>query len=131
MAGKFRHIALLCCLCSIALAFASPGAAAQSDGSFKVRVDVELATAQVAVLDKKGNPVPNLKKEDFELYEDGEKQEILSIDEVNAESRLSSLGMNPLAENALHGGKTVLIIFDDSAIMPQYIKRYTNIIKNY
>jgi VWFA-related protein len=121
MAGKSRHRMLLC-LCSVGLAFSSQGTVAQSDNSFKIRAEVELAMVQVAVMDKEGNPVRNLKKEDFELYEDGKKQEILSIDEVNSESGISSLGMNPIAENALHGGKIVLIIFDDSAIQPQYIK---------
>jgi hypothetical protein len=96
MAGKSRHIALIPCLCSIGIAFSSPGAATQSNSSFKVRVEVELATVQVSTLDYRGNPIRNLKKEDFEFYEDGKKQEILSIDEVNAESRPSSLGMSPI-----------------------------------
>ncbi len=122
MAGKFRQLGFLLLLCSIALASILPCASAQSDGSIKLRVDVELATTEVFVLDKKGTPVRNLKKEDFELYEDGKRQEILSIDEVNAESEGASLGSNPIAESTPHRGKTVLIVFDDSSILPQYIK---------
>ena len=89
MAGKSWSVRFLLCLCSVGLAFDSTvkslsgvAAAAQSDSSYKLRVDVELATIEVTVLDKKGNPVRNLKKEDFQLYEDGKEQEILSIDEV-------------------------------------------------
>lgn len=121
MAGKFRFVTLLFELCSFGLAFALPHLFAQSDSSFKIKVDVDMATTEVAVLDKKGNPVPNLKAEDFELYEDGKKQEILSVDEVRSEPGISSLGMSPISGGTLHRGKTVLIIFDDSSIMPQYI----------
>jgi VWFA-related protein len=63
-----------------------------------------------------------LKREDFQLYEDGKEQEILSMDEVNAESGISSLGANLLDESALHRGKTVFIVFDDTSIRPQYIQ---------
>jgi VWFA-related protein len=122
MAGKSRQLIFLPLMCSIALASTLPGAFAQSDGSIKLRVDVELATTEVFALDKKGTPVRNLKKEDFELYEDGKRQEILSIDEVNADSEGASLGTNPIAESTPYRGKTVLIVFDDSSILTQYIK---------
>jgi len=116
-------------LCSGGLAFNSTvqslsgatAAATQSDSSFRLRVDVDLATIEVTVLDKKGNPVSNLKKEDFQLYEDGKEQEILSIDEVN--SRASSLGAGPIDENALRRGKIVLIIFDDTTIPQLYFQK--------
>jgi VWFA-related protein len=96
-------------------------AAAQSDSSYRIRVDVDLATIEVTVLDKKGNPVSNLRKEDFQLYEDGKKQEILSIDEVSAET--SSLGAGPIDENTPHRGKIVLIIFDDTTIPQWYYQK--------
>ena len=96
MAGKLWSVRLLLCLCSIGLIFnitvqslsGVTAAAPQSDSSFRLRVDVDLATIEVAVLDKKGNPVSNLNKEDFQLYEDGKEQEILSIDEVNSRASL-------------------------------------------
>jgi VWFA-related protein len=129
MAGKSWSVPILLCLCAIGLAFNStvpslPGAtaaAAQSDSSFRLKVDVDLSTIEVAVLDKKGNPVSNLKKEDFQLYEDGKEQEILSIDEVN--SRASSLGAGPIDENTPHRGKIVLIIFDDTTIPQLYFQK--------
>jgi len=39
-------------------------------------VVVELVIVEVFVTDKKGNFVDNLTKDDFEIYEDGEKVEI-------------------------------------------------------
>ena len=122
MEHKFRAV-LLCCLCFAVPNWSGPQLAlAQSDSSYKVRVDVDLATVDVVALDKKGNPVRNLKKEDFQLYEDGKKQEIVSMDEVNAESEASSLGVSPINAKPSHRGKTVLIIFNDSAIRPEFIQ---------
>lgn len=128
MAGKTWSVFLVC-LCSVGLAFnpaardlyGAPAAAAQSDSPFRLRVDVDLATIAVSVLDKDGNPVPNLKKEDFQLFEDGKKQEILSIDEVS--SKTSSLGASPIGESAPRRGKIVLIIFDDSTIPQLYVQQ--------
>jgi VWFA-related protein len=131
MAGKFRCILLLCFLCLFAGGASSsklnpggvPDAAAQGGSSFNLRVDVDLVTIEVIALDKKDKPMRNLKKEDFRLYEDGKKQEILSFDEVSGDSAISSLGITPLNESGLHRGKTVLIVFDDSTIPQEYIKK--------
>jgi VWFA-related protein len=128
MAGKFWYRLIL--FFSIGLAFHSsrqllpclPSTAAQSESIFKFRVDVELTSLEVIALDKNGNPVPNLKKDDFQLYEDGRKQDILSVDEVKAESKASSLGASLVDEISQHRGKTVLVIFDDTSIQPHDIK---------
>ncbi len=123
MTGKRQSVLLLSCL-SVGLAFNSslPDAAAQSGDSFKIRADVDLVTVEVTALDKKGNPARNLKKEDFKLYEDKQKQEILSIDEVNSASEASPSGVNPIAGTTSHRGKTVLIVFADSLTRPEDIK---------
>ena len=122
MERKFRAVRF-CCLCFAVLNWSGlTHAFAQSDSSFKLRVDVDLATVDVVALDKKGNPVRNLKMEGFQLYEDGKKQEIVSMDEVNAESEASSLGVSPINAKPSHRGKTVLIIFNDSAIRPEFIQ---------
>ena len=52
-------------------------APAQEKPTFRVQVD--LVTNDVIVRDEKGNFVPDLKKEDFEVFEDGVKQEISSM----------------------------------------------------
>jgi VWFA-related protein len=43
------------------------------------RVQVDLVTNDVIVRDDKGNFVPDLKKDDFEIFEDGIKQDITSM----------------------------------------------------
>ncbi len=123
MRSKKQTALLLSCL-AIVLAFnpCLSSVATQSGDSFKIRTNVDLVTVEVTVLDKKGNPVRNLHKEDFQLYEDGKKQEILSIDEVNEASEASPSGVNPIAGNTSHRGKTVLIVFADSFIPFQDIK---------
>jgi len=51
--------------------------AAHEKPTFKVTVD--LVTNDVIVRDDKGNFIPDLKKEEFEIYEDGVKQDISSM----------------------------------------------------
>jgi VWFA-related protein len=99
-----------------------PAAAAQDEGAFRVRVDVDMVAIEVTALDRRDNPVPNLKREDFALYEDGKKQDIVSLDEIVAGPGSSALGASPIAGPTMRRGKTVFILFDDSAISPQYIK---------
>src|SRR5471032_1636635 len=52
-------------------------ATTQERPTFKVQVD--LVTNDIIVRDEKGNFIPDLKKEDFEIYEDGVKQDITSM----------------------------------------------------
>jgi VWFA-related protein len=55
-----------------------PGSAtAQEKPTFKVQVD--LVTSDIIVRDEKGNFVPDLKKDEFEIFEDGVKQDITSM----------------------------------------------------
>jgi VWFA-related protein len=43
------------------------------------RVQVDLVTNDVVVRDEKGNFIPDLKKDEFEIYEDGVRQDITSM----------------------------------------------------
>jgi len=49
----------------------------QQTGAFRFEVDVNLVNVTATVTDKKGNLVKGLTREDFELYEDGKRQEIV------------------------------------------------------
>jgi len=49
----------------------------QEKPTFKVQID--LITNDVIVRDKRGNFVPDLKRDEFEIYEDGIKQDIVSM----------------------------------------------------
>ena len=132
-AGGLRSAGILFgCLCLLGIAIYSPlrnlsfvpAAAAQSGQSVNLRADVDLVMIQVSVLDKKGKSINNLKKENFQLYEDGKKQEILSFDEVTeAPGSPSSLNA-PVVDNGNRDhGKIVLIVFDDSTIRSDHLKR--------
>src|SRR5437660_769435 len=56
---------------------ARPDGAVQEKPTFKVQVD--LVTNDVIVRDEKGNFIPDLKKEDFEVFEDGVKQDVVQM----------------------------------------------------
>jgi VWFA-related protein len=124
MTGKLRFMLLFLFLCFIVLCSGESiaGAAAQDKDTFRMRVDVDVVTVEVTAVDKNERPARNLKIEDFQLYEDGKLQDILSLDEVNAESGTSALGASPIGGNALLHGKSVLIIFDDGDIAPENLK---------
>jgi VWFA-related protein len=55
----------------------SAAGAAQEKPTFKVQLD--LVTSDIIVRDEKGNFIPDLKKDEFEIYEDGVKQDISSM----------------------------------------------------
>src|SRR5438067_1377413 len=55
----------------------APNAAQPERPTFKVQVD--LVTNDVIVRDDKGNFIPDLKKDEFEIFEDGVKQDITSM----------------------------------------------------
>jgi VWFA-related protein len=88
-----------------------------------MRVDVDLVTIEVYALDGKGNPVRNLKKEDFRLYENGKKQEILSFDEVDGNSDIPASALPILDGGDMPHGKTVLIIFDEGSIPESQVRK--------
>jgi len=126
---KFRFARfLLGFLCFIATVLCSsspglPGAqnSEQSGRAFTMRVDVELVTIEVIALDRKGKPVRNLKKEDFRLYEDGKQQSIESFDEVAGDAAQPVRAGN-FDEGDAGRGKIVIILFDDSTIIPSHLK---------
>ncbi len=54
------------------------------DGSFSIKVDVDLVILNVNVMDEKGVNVTNLKREDFVIYEDDVEQEVADFLPVEA-----------------------------------------------
>jgi VWFA-related protein len=58
---------------------AQPPATQNQPSSPTFRVQVDLVTTDVLVRDDKGNFVPDLKKDDFQVYEDGVLQDISSL----------------------------------------------------
>src|SRR5262252_2120534 len=59
-----------------------PSAGQESDNTFKV--DVKLVNVFVTVTDDHGSPIAGLKKNNFELLEDGKEQKIAVFDKQSA-----------------------------------------------
>ncbi len=122
--GFACSLGLILSLCARSSQGAAP-LAAQNDRTL-IHVDVDLITTEVIVLDKKGNPVHDLKKEDFRLYEDGKQQEIGIFEEVNEELSPAPVASLPYGYGDFRRGKTILILFDDSTITPDHIQSTRN-----
>src|SRR5258708_18852380 len=77
---KSAPIALLLAAGSIAAAQAlAPGPTTQpgsEPGAFEISVDVSLVVLEATIRDHEGHAVPQLKREDFAVFEDGRPQEI-------------------------------------------------------
>jgi VWFA-related protein len=61
------------------------------------RVQIDMVTNDVVVKDEKGNFVPNLTKDDFEIYEDGVKQDIASMELIHGGRATNMLAPPPAA----------------------------------
>lgn len=121
-----RLLLVLLCFIGAVLCCSSPGLpgaqnSEQSGRSFVMRVDVELVTIEVFALDRKGKPVRELKKEDFRLFEDGKQQSIESFDEVAGDAA-PPVPEGNFDEGDAGRGKIVIILFDDSTIIPSHLK---------
>jgi hypothetical protein len=47
-----------------------------------IRIDTNLVTVPITVLDREGRYVTNLKKEDFQIFEDGVEQEVAVFEPI-------------------------------------------------
>lgn len=60
--------------CFIVVAQNNQQKPSSSQNQDALRIETELVQIDAVVTDKQGKPIPDLKREDFELYEDGKKQ---------------------------------------------------------
>jgi VWFA-related protein len=77
---------------------------------------VDVVSVPVAVTDKKGNFIKDLKPEDFVVYEDGVKQEI-SLFASGLEE--SWVGLEPELKEALSGSQVIGLLMDASGSMEE------------
>ncbi len=63
-----------------------PPAITDQSSVVRFRINARLVDVNVVALDKKGRPISNLKPEDFEIYDNGVKQDLRSFNRANAES---------------------------------------------
>ena len=60
------------------------------DSDAAIKVEVNLVLVPVVVKDSSGNPVPGLKKEDFQLFDNGKPQTVSTFSVETAETRAGS-----------------------------------------
>jgi VWFA-related protein len=118
----------------------------QVAGPAPIRVSTELVLVNVVARDKKGNPVRDLKQEDFTLYEDGKKQQISTFDFEDVDQLPAAAGA-PVSGAApgtlLHSTKKapptldardrrlIVLFFDFSAMEPEQIDRSVDSAKRF
>lgn len=127
---KFCLILILVALCSVANA-------QQTD---VVRVDTELVQTAVTVLDKKGNFVEGLQRDQFELMVDGKPRPIAFFERVASgsarERELANLG-NPndattktIAPSRIPG-RTIVFFVDDLHLSPDSMNRTRMMLQHF
>lgn len=72
-------------------------------------VKVHLVEVPVTVVDHEGNPVRGLKRENFELFDDGKRQKITAFDAIDFASAGSVSAISPLNPNAR---RSFFLLFD-------------------
>ena len=118
-----------------------------SQPGYVVRVATEVVLVNVIVRDKKSNLIRDLKKEDFTVYEDGQKQQLSSFDFENVDE-LTTAGvagatvtgaastgglLGPKQNETLEARdrRLMLLFFDFSAMEPDEIDRAVDAGKKY
>src|ERR1700688_3200309 len=75
---------------ALALTLASLSLVSQDTTDYTFRTKTELVLVNVTVRDKNGNPVRDLKREDFTVLEDNKPQQVVSFDLENTDAVLST-----------------------------------------
>ncbi len=56
------------------------------DSGFRLQLNARLVDVNVVALDKKGRPISDLKQQDFEIYDNGVKQDVRSFNRADSEA---------------------------------------------
>jgi VWFA-related protein len=123
-----KKLLILTCLIASASILASsqtptPGPKRDDD---VVKITTSLIQIDVSVTDAKGNPVTDLKREDFEIYENGEKQKISGLSFVAAGRKIETaerpaadkvgVPVPPVSLRAEQVRRTVALVVDDLSL---------------
>ena len=84
-----RQLVFIVCL-SVVLFFVPPLANGQTDDDV-VRIDTNLIQLNIGVVDRRGNPVLDLQRDNFIVYEDGVRQSITSFESITTPFSLALL----------------------------------------
>ena len=125
------------------------GSVVSQDAStdYTFRAKTELVLVNVTVRDRNGNPVRDLKREDFTVLEDNKPQQVVSFDLENTDAVLSTAATEApilgktLAKTTdsaqaaparpLKDRRLIILFFDLSAMQPDEIDRSTTAAQNY
>src|ERR1044072_534335 len=127
---KFCLILFLVALC--------PVANAQQQGDV-IRTNTELVQTAVTVLDKKGNFVEGLQRDQFELTVDGKPRPIAFLERIAAgsprerELATRGLGVNSKAPlpPATVPGRTIVFFIDDLHLEPDSLNRTRSMLQHF
>jgi len=97
---------------------------------------VEQVTVDVVVTDGKGVPLKGLVREDFEIFEDGVRQTVVSFEAVLVPPAPSAVSrprpkVSTNAEGASAPGRTFVVLFDDIRLTPAMAQRAKGAIADF
>lgn len=123
----------------------------ETPNTYTFKSETELVLVNVAVRDRNGNPVRDLKREDFTLLEDNKPQQVISFDLENTDAVLpaavseapllgkvlpkrspnASSGANRPTGSELKDRRLIILFFDLSSMQPDEIDRAVTSAQNY
>jgi VWFA-related protein len=129
----------------------APMASQETPNTYTFKSETELVLVNVTVRDKSGNPVRDLKREDFDVLEDNKPQHVISFDLENTDAVLptavseapllgkalsrapnvSSGAPQPMAASELKDRRLIILFFDLSSMQPDEIDRAVTSAQNY
>ena len=114
---------------------------------YTFRSSTELVLVNVTVRDKNGNPVRDLKREDFTVLEDNKPQQVISFDLENTDAVLSTATAEApllapskakmadvaqaIANRPLKDRRLIILFFDLSSMQPDEIDHAVTAAQNY
>jgi len=137
---------------SLELALLGSSLSSQQQSDYTFRVQAELVLVNVTVKDKIGNIVPNLKPEDFTIFEDNKPQRVVSFDIENIDALATQDGtqakpllsspseptspasatMSPAnSPNQFKDRRLIVLFFDLSSMQPDEIDRAVTSAEHY
>jgi VWFA-related protein len=114
---NFSFTALLLILFSASVFAQTPTPMPEADEDV-VKISTSLIQIDVTVTDKKGNIVTDLAPEDFEIYENGKKQDITNFSYINF-----AAGKQKPEETAKTAGKVSIPVPPSARLKPEQVRR--------
>src|ERR1700720_4478760 len=132
---------------ALALMLTGISVVSQDTTDYTFHAKTEVVLVNVTVRDKNGNPVRDLKREDFTVLEDNKPQQVISFDLENTDAVLSTAATEaPLlgktqpqtaaaaqavSTRPLKDRRLIVLFFDLSSMQPDEIDRATTAAQNY